>query len=154
MAVSSPYGNIQQLAEFETISRFVAALLNEGYVKATPTVCSTSVGATDGVLLHDVLRNGRDSGRVWIALSPTNTRRSKDDHTFHPADFGMPVVLFELQNSASNQGTSFGISRHDLNTLTSQLLGFPNLPTFAVLISLAARSSGSKLLSLDILLIQ
>jgi hypothetical protein len=63
-------------------------------------------------------------------------------------------VLFELQNSASNQGTSFGISRHDLNTLTSQLLGFPNLPTFAVLISLAARSSGSKLLSLDILLIQ
>lgn len=93
MTVASLYSP-EQVAEFETISRLIAALLNEGYVKAKPTVCSTPIGIANGALLYNA---GLDSGnvaRIFIALSSADAGCFKDDHIFHPADFGMPVLVY------------------------------------------------------------
>jgi hypothetical protein len=137
MTAAAAPGISRQVAEFETISRLIAALLNEGYVNAKLTS-----GNPNGAFLHNAVPDNGTVGRVWIALLSANTACFKDDHTFHPADFQMPVlvykhpdgpaeeasletvvellctiaadeeahrdqVLVELQNSAANQGTFF-----------------------------------------------
>jgi hypothetical protein len=92
----------RQAAEFETISRLIAALLNEAYVNATFTSCSTPTVNAHGAFLHNAVPDNGTVGQVWIALHSANTACSKDNHTFHPADFQMPVLVYNHLGNARN----------------------------------------------------
>jgi hypothetical protein len=96
MTTATPPGVSRQVAEFETISRLIAALLNEGYVEAKITSQSTPTGNTKGALLRNLAPDSSAVGGVWIALHSADAYTSieKGSHIFHPADFRMPVLRY------------------------------------------------------------
>jgi hypothetical protein len=73
MTVIAAPGISRQVAEFETISRLIAALLNEGYVKAKLTSQSTHTGNANGALLHKAEPNNGTVDRILIALLAADT---------------------------------------------------------------------------------
>jgi hypothetical protein len=102
MTVAAAPGISRQVAEFETVSRLIAALLNEGYVKAKLTSQSTPTGNANGALLHNAVPDNGTVDRVWIALLAADTVCLEDNHTFHPADFQMPVHVYRHLGRAGN----------------------------------------------------
>jgi hypothetical protein len=102
MTAAALPGVSRQAAEFETISRLIAALLNEGYVNAELISCPTPTGNPNGAFLHNAVPDNGTVGRVWIALLSANTACFKDNHTFHPADFQTPVLVYKRLGDARN----------------------------------------------------
>ena len=102
MTVTAAPGISRQVAEFETISRLIAALLNEGYVKAKLTSPSTPTGNANGALLQKAEPDNGTVDRIWIALLAADTACLEDNHTFHPADFQMPVHVYRHHGRAED----------------------------------------------------
>jgi hypothetical protein len=147
MTVIAAPGISRQVAEFETISRLIAALLNEGYVKAKLTSQSTPTGNANGALLHKAEPDNGTVDRIWIALLAADTACLEDNHTFHPADFQMPVHVYRHHGRAED---AYGpVEDASLETVVELLCGGDKAHWGQVLLELqnSAANQGTLFLS-------
>ncbi|PIA89487.1 hypothetical protein CB0940_06892 [Cercospora beticola] len=90
------HASLSQLAEFETISRFVACLLNESLACATVAARPSIDSGSIGVLIGSKKRNNTENPQIWIASASRELQALVEGkHLWHSADFRAPVLRID-----------------------------------------------------------
>lgn len=90
------HASLTQLAEFETITRLLACLLNESLACATAAARPSIDSSSTGVLIKSKKERHADRSQIWIAsASQELLGLVEGKHLWHPADFRAPVLRID-----------------------------------------------------------